>query len=149
MKQKLTGGETINGKNGMIWWDGEPILEVQSFEATVTAEREEVDFAMKMGRLSKIVGLTGEGTMTLKKVYSRAYRRYLEAWKAGEDPISTISSLLDDPGSPGGQNERVTLGSVWVNELPLTNFEQTATLSTEIGFGFDPDEVDIQETIDA
>lgn len=148
MKQTFRGGEQINGKHGMIWWDGDPILEIEAFESKIVPQREEVSWAMKMGKGSKITGLVGEGSMTLKKVYSRGYKRYVEAWKKGLDPISTISSTIQDPQSPDGQKERVTIGAMWLNELPITSFEDSTNMTTELPFGFDPDEVDIQETID-
>lgn len=148
MKQRFTGNEQINGKHGMIWWDGEPIFEIQAFEAKIVPQREEQSWAMKMGKGSKITGTVGEGSMTLKKVYSRGYKRYVEAWKKGQDPISTISSTLQDPGSPGGQSERLTIESAWINELPLGSFEVDTNVTTEIPFGFDPDGVDVQESID-
>ncbi|SDJ76228.1 phage tail tube protein [Salimicrobium halophilum] len=147
MRQKYTGGEQINGKNGMVWWDGEPIFEVEAFEATITAEREAVNLAMKSGAGTKLTGTTGEGTLTIKKMFTRGMRRFVEAWKRGEDPISTMTSLLDDPQTPDGQAERSTMERVWINELPLTTIAHE-NMTQEIGFGFDPDFVDVQETID-
>jgi len=81
MKQ-IRGKNQVSGTWGQVWWDGELIFEIDSFEAKVTTKREEV--LIGMDEDSKIVGLKGEGSMKVKKVYSRGKRKMLEAWKKGE-----------------------------------------------------------------
>lgn len=59
MAQKPTTPRVMNGKWGMLYWDGEPVFEVSKFEATLKLEREDVDFAMQMSKDSKLTGYSG------------------------------------------------------------------------------------------
>ena len=52
---------------------------------------------------SKIVSLTGSGTLTIKSVINRNINAYLEEWKNGHDPRATLVGLLDDPDAVDGQ----------------------------------------------
>ena len=71
MAQKPTAPRVMNGKWGMLYWDGEPVFEVSKFEATLKLEREDVDFAMQMSKDSKLTGYSGEFSFTIKKIFSR------------------------------------------------------------------------------
>ena len=135
---KIRGGNQINGSWGQVWWDGELILELDSFEAKVTAKREEV---------SKLLGLNGEGTMKVKKVYTRGKKKLLEAWKKGEDPRSTLVGKIQDPDTVGKQSERVSIGNVWFSELTLLTFEKSKKGEEEYKFGFTPSDASFMDTI--
>lgn len=145
---KLDGRRVLNGKHAKLWWDGELIFEVSSFESKAVANREEIPMVGSMDIDSKLMSLTGEGTMTLKKVYSRGIKKLLEAWKRGEDPRSTLTGLNDDPSATGGQKERITINNVWFNEIVLLAFEAGELGEREYPFGFTVSDVDVQETID-
>ena len=134
MAKKITGKRVINGKFGKVWWDGELLAEIQGFESKMTVNREEVPFTGEMAPDSKITGVSMEGTMKLKKVYSRGQRKLVEAYLRGEDPRSTIVAGLDDPDAYGA--ERVCLGNVWFNEVTLMAFEDGTLGEEEIPFGF-------------
>lgn len=144
----LEGRRVLNGKHAKLWWDGELIFEVESFEAKVVANREEVNIGGTMDIDSKLMSLTGEGSMTLKKVYSRGIKKLLEAWKKGEDPRSTLTGLKDDPDAIGGQKERVTISNVWFNEFILLAFDRGELGESEFPFGYTVSSVDVQETIE-
>ncbi|HZK53571.1 MAG TPA: phage tail tube protein [Desulfosporosinus sp.] len=143
---KLRGNEQINGTWGQVWWDGELVFELDSFEAKVSANRETVTIGMSED--SKLVGLKGEGSMKVKKVFSRGKKKLLDAWKNGEDPRSTIVTKLKDPDTIGKQSERVSIGNVWFDELTLTQFEKAKKLEDEYKFGFTPSDADYLDTID-
>ncbi|QLY79322.1 phage tail tube protein [Clostridium intestinale] len=142
---KIRGGNQINGSWGQVWWDGELILELDSFEAKVTAKREEVSIGMDED--SKLVGLKGEGTMKVKKVYTRGKKKLLEAWKKGEDPRSTLVGKIQDPDTVGKQSERVSIGNVWFSELTLLTFEKSKKGEEEYKFGFTPSDASFMDTI--
>lgn len=114
---KIRGNNQVNGTWGQVWWNGELVFELESFEAKVTANRETVNIGMDED--SKLVGLKGEGSMKVKKVFSRGKKKILEAWKKGEDPRSTLVGKLKDPDTVGKQSERVSIGNVWFDELTL------------------------------
>lgn len=144
----LEGRRVLNGKHAKLWWDGELIFEVESFESKLVANREEISVGSSMDIDSKLMSLTGEGSMTLKKVYSRGLRKLLAAWKEGIDPRSTLTGLNDDPDAMGGQKERITISNVWFNEIILIAFDRGEAGSREYPFGFTASSVDVQETID-
>ena len=109
--------------------------------------REEVQIGMSKD--SKITSLSGEGTFTIKKVYSRGKKKILEAWNKGKDPRSTFVCKLKDPDTPKGQSERVTIDNVWFNELLLQQFEQGTPCEEEYSFGFTPSDASFVDEIKA
>lgn len=124
----------INGTYGTIWVDGELWAEVDSFEAKVTLNYEDQNFANSGATYKKATGWTGEGSMTIKKVYSRVQRKLAQAVKRGQFPRSTIVGKLADPDSYG--TERVVLDDVTFNEITLMKFEQKTLGSEEVPFAF-------------
>lgn len=135
----------INGTHGCVWVNGEKWLDLTSLELKVTLEYEDVYFAEDTGKHRKFMGWTGEGSIVLKKVYSRGATLLAEAVKTGKMPDVTITSKLADPASYG--TERVTVSSVTFNEFLLTKIEQRALLEEELGFEFG--NFDILEAIQA
>ena len=132
---KLKGNRTLSGTYGEVWVDGEKIWEFSKIEAKVTANREDVQLDLDVD--SKITGLKGEFTLTLKKVYSR-YNAVFESWKKGVDQRSQIITKLADPDSAGGQQERYSIDNCWFNELPLVNMEKGGIIEEEVSGGFTP-----------
>lgn len=57
MAVKPTAPRVMNGKWGMVYLDGEPVYETDSYEAKIKIEREDVDFVMQIGK-----GLQNDGT---------------------------------------------------------------------------------------
>lgn len=142
---KYNGSNIINGSHGSLWWDGELIADIASFEAKVTADREDV--IIGMDKDSNLVSLTGEGTMKFNKVYSRGKKKLITAWKNGEDPRSEIMGQLKAPNSIGKQTETVVLRNVWFNDLALMTFEKGSKIEEEISFGFTPGDSDMPDEI--
>lgn len=139
------GRRRWNGSHGRVWWDGNLLFEATKFEAKVTADREDV--LTGNSKDSKIVSLTGEGSITIKSVVNRNINRYLEEWKAGRDPRATLSGLIDDPDASGGQKERCTIDNVWFNELTLMTWEKGTVVEKEFPFGFTPEDASFIETV--
>ncbi|MCI7064326.1 MAG: phage tail tube protein [Mitsuokella jalaludinii] len=143
---RYRGRRRWNGNHGKVWWDGQLLFEIEKFEAKVTANREDVIIGNSVD--SKIVGLKGEGSFTIKSVINRNINAYLEEWKAGHDPRATIVGLLADPDMVDSQNERVSIDNVWFNELTLMSFEKGKTVDKEYPFGFTPEDVQYIEEVD-
>ncbi|MBM6824789.1 phage tail tube protein [Veillonella magna] len=143
---KYRGRRRWNGNHGRVWWDGELLFEISKFEAKVTAEREDVYIGNSID--SKITGLKGEGTLTIRSVINRNINAYLEEWKAGRDPRATLVGLLADPDAVGGQNERISLDNVWFNELLLLAFEKGKVVEKEFSFGFTPEDAQFIEFVE-
>lgn len=136
----------ISGTNGKLWLDGELVALIDSFEAKVTAKREEYQDGMDMD--SKIVGLEGKGTIKFKKVYTMGKKKLLDAWKKGEDPRSKIVASLKDAGTKNKQSERVSIDNVWFDELTLMQFEKGKLIDEELPFGFTPSDADYLDIIE-
>lgn len=68
---------TLSGSFAEVWVDGARIAELSELTLTVKLRRETVQLGMDVD--SKITGYSGEGTMTIKQVYSRFYEVLEEA----------------------------------------------------------------------
>lgn len=134
-KSKVKGNKTLSGTWGELWIDGEKIFELSKVEVKVTANREDVQMGLDVD--SKMVGLKGEFTVVVKKVYSR-YLAVFENWKKGIDQRSQMISKLADPDAVGEQQERYSIDNCWFNELPLVNMEKGGAIEEEVSGGFTP-----------
>lgn len=134
--------EVINGTYGRVWVNGELWAEVDAFEAKVTVQYEDVNFANEPGTFKKATGWTGEGSMTIKKIYSRVQRAMAANVKKGIYPRFEFVGKVADPDARGA--ERVALHDVTINEFNLLKFEQKSLGSEDVSFAFsDYDMVDL------
>ena len=143
---KYRGRRRWYGSLGKVWLDGELVFEIESFECTVDSQREDVIIGNSVD--SKVTALKGEGTMKIKNVINRNFRKLHEAWCRGEDPRSVITGLLDDPDAVDGQKERVSIDNVWFTKLTPLHFEKGKVVETDIPFGFTPEDLQYIESID-
>ena len=134
MAVKPTAPRVMNGKWGMVYLDGEPVYETDSYEAKLTIEREDVDFVGQMAKDSKMTGLTGEWSMKVKKVFSRGAELLSEKIKKGHDVRIQIISKIDDPDAYG--SERLVVENAWFNDLTLQKFENGKMIDEEYSGGF-------------
>lgn len=140
----LRGNQTMSGAFGTIWVDNEKVMEVKKFESKVIANRVDVQIGLSVD--SKIVGLKGEGSFEVTKVYSRA-KKIFESWTKGEDKRARIVSKISDPDSPGKQEERVSFDNVWFNELTLASFARGEVVGDTFPFGFTPEDVGFESEV--
>lgn len=136
--EKIRGNKVLTGTWAEVWINGSKVFEISKIEAKVTANREDIQLDMDID--SKITGLKGEGSMSIKKVYSR-YNEIFEAWTKGEDMRCQIITKLADPDAVGKQIERYSIDNVWYNELPLVNYEKGSIIEEEVAFGFTPSDM--------
>jgi len=123
-----------NGTYGRVWVNGELWAEVDSFEAKVTVNYEDVNFAGEGATFKKAIGWAGEGTMTIKKIYSRVQKKMAADVRTGVYPRFEFVGKLADPDAHGA--ERVALYDVTINEFMLLKFEQKTVGSEEVPFAF-------------
>ena len=121
------------------------IFEIQSFEAKITADRD--DIIIGFSKDSKIVSLTGEGTITTKKVFTRGLDALLESYKKGHDVRVKIVAALSDPDTVNNDEEWVELDNVWFNEIDLMRFEKGTVVEQTIPFGWTPQDTKYTSTI--
>jgi hypothetical protein len=126
--------QVMNGTYGTVWVNGELWAEVDAFEAKVTVSYEDVNFANHPGTFKKPTGWTGEGSMTIKKIYSRVQRAMAANVKKGIYPRFEIVGKVGDPDAIGA--ERAAIRDVTINEFMLLKFEQKALGSEEVPFAF-------------
>lgn len=126
--------KVVNGTYGHVWVDGELWAEVDSFEAKVTVKYEDINFAYDGATFKKALGWSGEGTMTMKKIYSRIQQKLAEKVKKGIYPRFQIVGKLADPDAHG--SERVALHDVTINEFMLLKFAQKTVGSVDVLFAF-------------
>lgn len=133
MATKPTAPRVMSGTHGYVYWDNEAVFEVSSAEAILKPDREDVTFAGDMWKDSKLMGLGGEFSLKVKKVFSRA-KKLAESFSKGEDPRSEMILKLDDPDAYGA--ERVALHNCWFNDLTFMSFENGKTAEDEFSGGF-------------
>ena len=128
-------GNTISGKEGRIYLDGEEMAYAKAFEANAEKNKTEVSVLGRRMTGHKTIGASGSGTLTVYKVTSRFVRLMVNYINNGEDPYFTFQEVLDDKSSGRG-TERVTIydvnfdsakvaglnaeGEVLEEELPFT-----------------------------
>lgn len=134
MTKKVTANKQINGTFGALWVNGEKWMDIESFEAKITLNFEDVNMAEDLSTRKKYTGWSGEGTITVKKVFSRGAKLIAKAAKSGKMPAIKLVGKLADPDAYG--SERVSFSDVTINEATLLAFEQKTLATEEISFNF-------------
>lgn len=130
---KIESKRQINGTFGTVWVNNEKWMDVESFEAKVTLSFEDVNMAGDLATHKKLSGWAGEGSMTVKKVYSRGATLMANVAR-GSVPNVSIVGKLADPDAFGA--ERVEVRNVTFNEFTLMAFEQKTLATEELPFNF-------------
>lgn len=131
---KIRANKQINGTFGAVWVNNDKWLDIEEFEAKLNIDYEDVNMAEDLATHKKMIGWNGEGSMTVKKVYSRGAALLADAVKKGVIPDVSIVGKLADPDAFG--SERVALNEVTFNEATLMKFEQKTTMTEELSFNF-------------
>lgn len=145
MAKKHTGNQVLTGTWAEVWINGSLVYECEKIEAKITINREDVKIGQDVD--SKMVGLKGEGSMTINKVYSR-FEAVRKAYTKGEDVRAEIMAKLADPDAVGKQAERYSIQNVWFTELPLINWERGALVKEEVPFGFTATDMQMLDSIE-
>lgn len=140
------GNRRWSGNWGRVWVSGDLLFELVSFECKVTADREDV--IIGQSKDSKVVSLTGEGTIVIKKVFNRGFSNYLENLKAGHDVRFTIVAAVSDPDMLNAQKERISIENVTFSELDIMHFEKGSVIESELPFQFTVEDLKYLETVE-
>ena len=140
----LQANRTLSGSFAEVWVDGARIAELSELTLTVKVQREKVQFGMDID--SKITGYSGEGTMTLKQVYSRFFE-VLEQAKGGVDKRCTITTALKDPDAVDGMEERYSISGVAFTELPFIGYKMGEVNQQKLPFRFRPSDLQCLDRI--
>ena len=144
MSKKYRGRNVVSGSWGELWWDGEKLAILNKFELKTTPERVDIP-GEGLDIDSKIVAVKAEGSFSVKKLYSKNTKRFLEAWNQGLDPRSELIGKLDDPDAFGA--ERVSVRNVWFNEISIMSFEKKKEGDEEYKFGCTASDIVYEESI--
>ena len=142
----LQANRTLSGSFAEVWVDGARIAELSELTLTVKVQREKVQLGMDVD--SKITGYSGQGTMTLKQVYTRFFE-VLEQAKRGIDKRCTITTALKDPDGADGAEDRASVDNVAVSELPLMNYTMGEVNQQKLPFTFRPSDLQCLDRIQA
>lgn len=128
---------TISGKEGRLFLDGEELAFIKTFEANVEKSKEETPIMGRRMMGHKTSGASGTGTATFYKVTSRFIQIMAEYVNSGVDPYFTMQSVLDDKSSGRG-TERVTLYDVNFDSVKVAGLDvESAALEEEVPFTFE------------
>lgn len=136
---------TISGKEGRLFLDGEELAYIKVFEADIEKNKGEVPIMGRRMTGHKTTGATGTGTATFYKVSSRFIKLIVDYVKTGVDPYFTLQAVLDDKSSGRG-TERVTLYEVNFDSAKVGNLDvDSEALEEEVPFTFE--DIDLPEEL--
>lgn len=135
---KLRGNRTLTGTWGEIWVDGVLIAELSKIEVKVSANREDVQLDIDVD--SKMTGIKGEFTLTIKKAYTR-YNQVLESWKKGVDLRSQIITKLADPDATNGSRNDTALTTAGTTICRWSPTKRAGLIEEEATGGFTPSDM--------
>ena len=142
----LQANRTLSGSFAEVWVDGARIAELSELTLTVKVQREKVQLGMDVD--SKITGYSGQGTMTLKQVYTRFFE-VLEQAKRGIDKRCTITTALKDPDAVDGGEERYSISNVAFDQLPFIGYKMGEVNQQKLPFTFRPSDLQCLDRIQA
>ncbi|CAM2840822.1 phage tail tube protein [Clostridium sporogenes] len=126
------GNEVISGNEGRVWVNTELWANLSSIEAKCSLETEDIRFVGDSKKYTKITGNNIEGTITLKKIDSRAQRLLEEGFRTLNMP--DISIVVSTASVNGNKVERIKLEDVVFTELQLVKLESGAMVEEELPF---------------
>ncbi|ANB56307.1 phage-like element PBSX protein xkdM [Anoxybacillus sp. B7M1] len=128
---------TISGKEGRLFLDGEELAYIKNFEATIEKNKSEVNIMGRRMTGHKTTGAKGTGTSTFYKVTSKFIQIMLDYVKNGQDAYFTLQAVLDDKSSGRGV-ERVTLYDVNFDSVKVAGLDvDSEALEEEVPFTFE------------
>lgn len=142
---RYRGRRRWSGNFGRVWVNNSLLFEISAFEAKVTMERDDIIIGVSVDK--KVTSLSGEGTITIKRVFDRGYKNYLMNQQAGYDVRFTIVATLSDPDTVRGQETRVKIQNCMLNELPIIHFAKGEVVEDELPFSFTPSDVTYINTV--
>lgn len=124
----------LHSNQGNMWFNGKRLSTLQSVEAKVTGDFEEVNNCGDPATYRIYNGYSGEGTFTMLKIDSEVLKLMADAFKTGEMPTMTIITALEQKGT--NKVERVAYSDVTIDEMYLAKFEKKSKIEEEVPFKF-------------
>ena len=124
----------MHGNGGTAWWSGKKLTTLQSVEAKVTGDFEDINVCGYPATYKIYNGYAGEGTLTVLKIDSDILKQLAEAFRSGLMPEITVVTAQTQKGT--NKVERVAYSDVTVDEFMLAQFEKKTKTEQEIPFKF-------------
>lgn len=124
----------LHSNQGNMWFNGKRLSTLQSVEAKVTGDFEEVNNCGDPATYRIYNGYSGEGTFTMLKIDSEVLKLMADAFQTGEMPTMTIITALEQKGT--NKVERVAYRDVTIDEMYLAKFEKKSKIEEEVPFKF-------------
>lgn len=124
----------LHSNQGNMWFNGKRLSTLQSVEAKVTGDFEEVNNCGDPATYRMYNGYSGEGTFTMLKIDSEVLKLMADAFQTGEMPTMTIITALEQKGT--NKVERIAYRDVTIDEMYLAKFEKKSKIEEEVPFKF-------------
>ena len=124
----------LHGSGGNAWFNGKKLSTLQSVEAKVTGDFEEINVCGDNATYQVYNGYAGEGTMVWLKMDSEVLSLLADAYRSGEMPTITLITAVKQRGT--NRVERVAYSDVVVTEFMLAKFEKKSKIEEEVPFKF-------------
>ena len=124
----------LHGSNGTAWFNGKKLTTLQSIEAKIAADYEDINVCGDQTTYRIYNGYSGEGSFTVLKIDSDVLKLMSEAYASGVMPEITIISVLQQKGT--NKVERVALTEVTIDEMNLIKYEKKSKIEEEVTFKF-------------
>lgn len=143
---RFRGRNRLSGNWGRLFINGVMIFELSAFECKVTADRDDV--IIGQSKDSKIVSLTGEGSFTIKQVFTRGYDKLFNNWKEGYDERFIFVGVIRDPDTYLHQQERIRIENVAISSLEILKFSKGEVVEKTVDFTFTPEDLHFENSIE-
>ena len=124
----------LHSNQGNMWFNGKRLSTLQSVEAKVTGDFEEVNNCGDPATYRIYNGYSGEGSFTVLKTDSDVLKLMADTFKTGEMPTMTIITALEQKGT--NKVERVAYSDVTIDEIYLAKFEKKSKIEEQVPFKF-------------
>lgn len=124
----------LHSNQGNMWFNGKRLSTLQSVEAKVAGDFEEVNNCGDPATYRIYNGYSGEGTFKRLKIDSEVLKLMADAFQTGEMPTMTIITALEQKGT--NKVERVAYSDVTIDEIYLAKLEKKSKIEEEVPFKF-------------
>lgn len=145
MSKKIVN--VCNGQFGRVWLNGTELFMVQSFNAELKMDLEELKANGSWEKGFKIKDISLEGKFKVKYVDSMGMKDMVALMKKGKTPTFKITSSLQDPDQYKGQVESIYIGEAFLENLVVADWEINKMVEKEFSFKANPQSLNILKEI--
>lgn len=136
-----------NGQFGHVWLNGVELFMVQSFNAELKMDLEELPCNGGWETGFKLKKVSLEGKFKVQYVDSMGIKDMVELIKKGITPTFKITSSLQDPEQYKGQIESIYIGEAFLENLSIADWELGKMVEKEFSFKANPNSLNVLKEI--